>query len=200
MSQNSGHLDGTAADTRADAAGPPEMDEEMQSRRVFLRWLIRASYGAFALAFALPALALRTLTRETQAVAAGDTLVYASSDRAGVPIKANDIRPDTPVQAFPANKTTETSNLIELVRLTEDQSSLVAYSAICTHLGCSVLARLTDEGYIPCPCHGSQFDPANNARVVHGPASRPLPSLPIRVESDGTIIATAGFSGKVGPD
>lgn len=185
--------------TRAEMRVQQETEAETQSRRQFLRWLIRASYGAFALAFALPALGLRTLTRETKAVSAGDTLVYASTDRIGIPINANDLRPGTPVQAFPADKTTDTDNLIELVQLSDDPSSIVAYSAICTHLGCTVLARLTDQGYIPCPCHGSQFNPANDAAVVHGPANRPLPSLPIRVESDGTITATGTFSGKVGP-
>lgn len=175
-------------------------DREMESRRGFLVWLIRASYGAFALAFALPALALRTLTRETKAVASGDTLVYASSDRSGVPINAGELKPGMPIQAFPADKTTDTNNLVELVQLSDDPSSLVAYSAICTHLGCTVLAQLTDQGYIPCPCHGSQFDPENDARVTQGPANRPLPSLPVRIESDGTIVATGGFSGQVGPD
>jgi rieske iron-sulfur protein len=186
--------------TQAPPDEPLDSDAELESRRHFLLWLIRSSYGAFALAFALPALALRTLTRVTQAVAAGDTLVYASTDRAGVTIHATDLKQGTPVQAFPANKTNDTDNLIELVQLSDDSASIVAYSAICTHLGCTVLARLTDQGYIPCPCHGSQYDPANHAAVVHGPANRALPSLPIRVESDGTITATGGFSGKVGPN
>lgn len=189
-----------AGATQAPSDEPRYSSDEVQSRRHFLLWLIRSSYGAFALAFALPALALRTLTRVTQAVAAGDTLVYASTDKSGVTIHADDLKPGTPVQAFPANKTNDTDNLIELVQLSEESSSIVAYSAICTHLGCTVLARLTDQGYIPCPCHGSQYDPANHAAVVHGPAIRALPSLPIRVESDGTITATGGFSGKVGPN
>ena len=65
-------------------------------------------------------------------------------------------------------------------RLSEDASRLVAYSAICTHLGCTVLPQLSEQGYIVCPCHASVFDPAADARVVSGPANRPLPACPSR--------------------
>lgn len=177
----------------------PAMRHETFSRRHVLRWLIRASYGAFALAFLLPALALRTLRRETQAVAPGDTLVYAADQHAGTPVNANDLEPGTVAQAFPKGKSTSSENLVEIIRLSNDSAEIVAFSAICTHLGCSVLARLNDDGFIPCPCHGSLFDPADDAAVVGGPAGRPLPSLPITVNSDGTIVAQGGFQGEVGP-
>lgn len=172
----------------------------LTTRRGLLRWAIRASFGAFTLAFAIPALALRTLTQETKQVTAGDVLVFASGDRAGAHLNANDIAPGTAVQAFPQEKTESSNNLIEVVRLSADPSGLLAYSAICTHLGCSVLATLTAEGLIACPCHGSVFNPAENAAVVSGPAGRPLPALPIAVNDDGSIRATGGFNGKVGPD
>jgi thiosulfate dehydrogenase [quinone] large subunit len=61
-----------------------------------------------------------------------------------------------------------------LVRLPSGE--MVAYSAVCTHQGCTV-------GYDPrrrllvCPCHGSTFDPARGARVLSGPATRPLENL-----------------------
>ncbi len=61
-----------------------------------------------------------------------------------------------------------------LVRLPSGET--VAYSAVCTHQGCTV-------GYDPqrqllvCPCHGSTFDPARGAKVLSGPATRPLEKL-----------------------
>ena len=174
--------------------------DEMTSRRDALRWLIRAAFGAFGVAFALPALALRTLTQEVKTVVAGDVLVHGAGDRAGTPLSAEGIEPNTAIQAFPQGKTESSENLIEVVRLTEDASSIVAYSAICTHLGCSVLPTLSDQGYIFCPCHASTFDPANEAAVQNGPAGRPLPSLPIEVQGDGTIVASGSFIGEVGPD
>ena len=61
---------------------------------------------------------------------------------------------------------------------------LVAYSAVCSHEGCAVAYK---SGRLVCPCHGSIFDPANNARVVRGPASLPLAKVRIAVE-DGTVV------------
>lgn len=176
------------------------IDEANASRRRFLKWLTGISFAAFGVAFALPALALRTLSQERKTVAAGDLLVYATGERAGQAVNANDLQPMQAAQAFPQGKEETQENLIELVRLSADASGLVAYSAICTHLGCTVLATLDKEGKILCPCHASLFDPANNAAVTRGPAGRPLPSLPIEIGADGAITAAGGFSGPVGPD
>jgi Rieske Fe-S protein len=110
------------------------------------------------------------------------------------------LAPESAVQAFPEAKSEKQNNLVQIVRLPEGADpAVVAYSAICTHLGCSVLAQLNDDGNIVCPCHGSIFDPADGAAVVHGPATRPLPGLPIAVEADGGITATGSFDGPIGP-
>lgn len=175
-------------------------EQRLSARRRVLQWVIGIGAGAFSIALLLPALALRSLTRETKDVAAGDILVYATGNQAGSPITAEAIAPGTSVQAFPYEKSDNERNLIELVRLGEDlPASLVAYSAICTHLGCTVLPNLTAEGDILCPCHASLFDPADGAKVLRGPADRPLPSLPIDVSGDGQIVAAGVFSGPIGP-
>ncbi len=181
--------------TRADTFIEPRT-----GRRRFLKWLIRVAYVAFALAFALPALALKTLTRVAQGVASGDRLVYATGGRAGDPISVSDLPPGTAVHAFPEGKSNNPNALIELVHLPETaDSAVVAYSAICTHLGCTVSDRLNGQGDIPCPCHGSIFDPAHGAAVVRGPAARPLPGLPVIVQSDGTVTASGTFDAPIGP-
>jgi len=64
-----------------------------------------------------------------------------------------------------------------LVRLRSGK--FVAYSAVCPHQGCMVAYRY---GQLACPCHGSIFDPASNARVVMGPARRPLLKIPVEVK------------------
>jgi len=179
---------------------PNRSPEDRLPRRRFLKWLIRIGYGAFALAFLLPALALRTLKSEAKPVAAGDQLVYATGNQAGSPVSVTDLEAGAAVQAFPEGKSDNQNTLIQLVHLPGDgEPAIVAYSAICTHLGCSVLAQLNKDGDIVCPCHGSVFNPADGAAVVNGPAGRPLPGLPITVDSGGAVTADGPFDGPVGP-
>ncbi|MEU8620775.1 Rieske (2Fe-2S) protein [Streptomyces sp. NPDC048623] len=60
-----------------------------------------------------------------------------------------------------------------------------AFSAQCTHAGC-VLDKVEDnEGN--CPCHGSRFD-VTTGQALQGPATVPLPAVPVRVEN-GKLIA-----------
>ncbi|WP_030744931.1 Rieske (2Fe-2S) protein [Streptomyces sp. NRRL S-31] len=56
-----------------------------------------------------------------------------------------------------------------------------AFSAICTHQGCTV-NRVAD-GTIDCPCHGSRFR-VGDGSVAHGPATRPLPKESITVHGN----------------
>jgi len=74
---------------------------------------------------------------------------------------------------------------------------VIAYSAVCTHTGCDVTNW--DEGQLrmACPCHESQFDIYDGAKVVGGPAPRPLAMLPLEVV-DGIVMVAAGFRGRVG--
>ena len=57
--------------------------------------------------------------------------------------------------------------------------NIVAYSKICTHVGCPVALYEQTTHHILCPCHQSTFDAAHGATVIFGPAPRPLPQLPI---------------------
>ena len=67
-----------------------------------------------------------------------------------------------------------------------DNGDFVAYSAVCTHQGCDVAYQ---GGELACPCHGSVFDPADGAAVVTGPATRPLPEIPIKVQGGEVVRA-----------
>src|SRR5262250_3082359 len=77
--------------------------------------------------------------------------------------------------------------------------NIVAYSKICTHVGCPVALYGQTTHHILCPCHQSTFDAATGATVIFGPAPRPLPQLPIGVDADGFLIATSDFHEPVGP-
>ena len=76
---------------------------------------------------------------------------------------------------------------------------IVAYSKICTHVGCPVALYEQQTHHLLCPCHQSTFDVADGCKVVFGPAKRPLPQLPIAVDDEGYIIAQSDFLEPVGP-
>jgi quinol---cytochrome c reductase iron-sulfur subunit len=77
--------------------------------------------------------------------------------------------------------------------------NIVAYSKICTHVGCPVALYEQTTHHILCPCHQSTFDAASGANVIFGPASRALPQLPLMVDSDGYLAAASDFTQPVGP-
>ena len=74
---------------------------------------------------------------------------------------------------------------------------VVAYSAVCTHLGCIVSQWVAEKKAALCPCHGGVFDLAQGARVIFGPPPRPIPQLPLQVEN-GVLVAAGEFLGEVG--
>jgi len=75
----------------------------------------------------------------------------------------------------------------------------VAYSKMCTHLGCPVGLYQEQTQQLVCPCHQSIFNVDAGAVPEFGPAARPLPQLPITVNRAGYLVATAGFDQPVGP-
>jgi ubiquinol-cytochrome c reductase iron-sulfur subunit len=77
--------------------------------------------------------------------------------------------------------------------------NIVAYSKICTHVGCPVALYEQTTHHILCPCHQSTFDAANGANVIFGPAARPLPQLPMTTDSQGYLVAKSDFNEPVGP-
>ena len=77
--------------------------------------------------------------------------------------------------------------------------NIVAYSKICTHVGCPVALYEQTTHHILCPCHQSTFDAAHGAEVIFGPAARPLPQLPLGTDAEGYLIALSDFTQPVGP-
>ena len=76
---------------------------------------------------------------------------------------------------------------------------ILCYSKICTHVGCPISLWEQQTHSVLCPCHQSTFDLADNAKVIFGPANRPLPQLPLALDSEGYIIAASDFTEPVGP-
>jgi ubiquinol-cytochrome c reductase iron-sulfur subunit len=140
-------------------------------------------------------------------------------DDAGRPLLLDAVEPETFYTAYPegANKEDLGSSIV-VVRFTPSQlrlpagrhdwapDGIVAYSKICTHAGCAIALfrkptfRAVEPGpALVCPCHYSTFDPTRGAKVIFGPAGRPLPQLPLLIDSRGALRAAGNFSGPVGP-
>jgi ubiquinol-cytochrome c reductase iron-sulfur subunit len=77
--------------------------------------------------------------------------------------------------------------------------NIVAYSKICTHVGCPVALYEQTTHHILCPCHQSTFDATTGATVIFGPAARPLPQLPLTTDAQGYLVAKSDFTQPVGP-
>lgn len=76
---------------------------------------------------------------------------------------------------------------------------IVAFSKICTHVGCPISLYEQQTHHVLCPCHQSTFDLSDGARVIFGPAGHALPQLRISVNGEGNLIALGDFEEPVGP-
>ena len=75
----------------------------------------------------------------------------------------------------------------------------LAYSKVCTHAGCPVGLYEQQLQLLVCPCHQSMFNVLDGAVPQFGPAPRPLPQLPLRVDARGFLVARAGYDQPIGP-
>jgi ubiquinol-cytochrome c reductase iron-sulfur subunit len=82
---------------------------------------------------------------------------------------------------------------------TWDYNGILAFSKICTHVGCPIALYQQRTHHLLCPCHQSTFDLADSGNVVFGPAARRMPQLPITVDDEGYLVAADGFQEPVGP-
>ncbi|MFI8366282.1 Rieske 2Fe-2S domain-containing protein [Streptomyces sp. NPDC085466] len=76
---------------------------------------------------------------------------------------------------------------------------IVAFSKICTHVGCPISLYEQQTHHVLCPCHQSTFDLSDGARVIFGPAGHALPQLRIGVNDEGFLEAHGDFDEPVGP-
>ena len=76
---------------------------------------------------------------------------------------------------------------------------ILCYSKICTHVGCPISLWEQQTHNVLCPCHQSTFDLADAGKVIFGPAARPLPQLPLGVDSEGYLIAMSDFTEIIAP-
>ncbi|MEY2769135.1 MAG: hypothetical protein RL359_771 [Actinomycetota bacterium] len=88
---------------------------------------------------------------------------------------------------------------LDAERLSWTHEGIIAFSKICSHMGCAVALYEQQTKHLLCPCHQSTFDVTRAAKVIFGPAARPLPQLAITVDSEGYLVAENPFNEPVGP-
>lgn len=185
-------------------------------RRRFANWSLKTGIVA-AIAAVIPGVVTlrgRSRSAATRAVGPGDRLTFALGDNAAQPVTVGSFTQNEAVLAYPEGKSDNHQNLVIVCKLDPVAikaptdlagvaQGVVAYSAICTHLGCTV--RFSEEPmeqaplpHIHCPCHGAMFDPQRGCAVLGGPAPRPLPQLPVRLNDKGEVIVAGPFSGPIG--
>jgi ubiquinol-cytochrome c reductase iron-sulfur subunit len=133
-------------------------------------------------------------------------------DEDGMPVRPRDLPVDGFITVWPDGYTDAADASTLLIHFRSDQDfqpksgredwtvdDIVAYSKLCTHVGCPVGLYQAEAGLLLCPCHQSTFDVMRHAQPVFGPAARSLPQLPLGLDDDGYIIATGDFSDPVGP-
>jgi thiosulfate dehydrogenase [quinone] large subunit len=68
------------------------------------------------------------------------------------------------------------------------KTGVFAYSATCTHEGCTVAYQSSNKS-LYCPCHGAEFDPFKNGDVITGPTRDALPTVKVKITGDWVVLA-----------
>lgn len=194
--------DRARADTLLDSPGI--------TRRSMLVKMLGGAGGVLAVGLAIPALSLgphpgedlfRTEWRR------GSRVI----DAEGNLIRPDDVELDSITTVYPEGHLGSGDSQAVLIRvdpslfeLPHKQESwtvegIIVYSKVCTHAGCPVSLYRSTARQLLCPCHQSTFNVLDGAKVIFGPARRPLPQLPLDVDESGYLIATGDFPAPIGP-
>jgi ubiquinol-cytochrome c reductase iron-sulfur subunit len=185
--------------------------EHIGRRRILLVSMTSAvvAFGA-ALLFPLRSLGPRPGKDLKHTAYRGGGMRVVTAD--GRPVKAADLVPDSVVTVWPEGHLDDGDAPTLLIRTRPDQDfkpragreswtveGIVAYSKLCTHVGCPVGLYQAESALLLCPCHQSTFDVLDGARPIFGPAARSLPQLPLALNDAGEVIAVDDFDSPVGP-
>ncbi|MEA2446603.1 MAG: ubiquinol-cytochrome c reductase iron-sulfur subunit, partial [Actinomycetota bacterium] len=187
---------------RVEAEDSLEEGAEQIARRGFIAKLMGLALGALGLAALFPIRSLGTKPGRdlfTTPWAKGIKLVTEN----GLPVHLDDVPVNGVLTVFPQEYTDAADAQSVLIRLPADETApgpdgysvggLVAFSKVCTHAGCPVGLYQAETRELFCPCHQSVFAVMQAAKPTGGPATRPLPQLPIGVDDDGYLIALGDF-------
>lgn len=178
------------------------------ARRGFLAKLLAVAFGTLGLAAVFPVRSLGTRPgRELFHTSWREGTRLVTGENA--PLRLADVPVNGFVTVFPEGDHEAADAQTVVIRLAEGDvppgppgaavEGVVAFSKICTHAGCPVGLYQAETRELFCPCHQSVFNVLQGAEPTDGPATRPLPQLPIAVDEDGYLIARGDFPEPVGP-
>jgi ubiquinol-cytochrome c reductase iron-sulfur subunit len=185
-----------------------ESSTEEIDRRGFFAKLIGIALGALGLAAVFPVRSLGTRPgRDLFETPWNQGLRLVTED--GLPVRAEELPVNGFLTVFPEDHTDAADAQTVLIRLPETDEApgpedastdgFVAFSKVCTHAGCPVGLYQAETRELFCPCHQSVFAVLEGAEPTAGPATRPLPQLPIGVDDEGYLIALGDFPEPIGP-
>jgi len=211
----------TAVESRHILLDEPEEREEAEAsfvagteeigRRKFLGGLLGAAVAALGAAFLFP---IRSFGK------APGTSLYTTSWRGGFravqpdgsPVVAATLVDNEVVTIFPEGHLDAADSVAILIKMPAGSftpkpgreswspQNILAFSKICTHAGCPVGLYQAESAELLCPCHQSVFLVSDAAKPISGPATRPLPQLPLSVDADGYVVAQSDFLAPIGPE
>ena len=202
-------------DRNAFAAAIVERGGVVVKRRKVLGGLLGGGMGVFSLVALFPLLrSLGPLPKDTLDHTDWTKGSYVV-DQSGRRVQVGDLAVGSIVTVFPeGTQNTDRGQAVDqtvLIRLSNEDfttqkgretwapKGYVAYSKLCTHLGCPVGLYEQQLQLLVCPCHQSMFDITNGAIPQFGPAPRPLPQLPLYIDAQGNLRAQRDYHTPVGP-
>jgi ubiquinol-cytochrome c reductase iron-sulfur subunit len=216
-------LASTSEERDAMAAALVERSTVVVKRRTMLGGLFAAGAGIFGIVAAFPLIrSLGPLPKDELDVTqwrAGSVLV----DSNGRPVTRDTLVPGGIMTVYPRSQMRYEDGQVTftdqglatdqtvLIRVSDEPfttepgregwtpDGYVAYSKLCTHLGCPVGLYEQELELLVCPCHQSMFNVRNGAVPQFGPAPRPLPQMHLGYNEDGNLIAMAPYDQPVGP-
>jgi len=203
------------ADRDAMAAAIIERGGGVVKRRKMLAGLLGGGLGVFSLVALFPVIrSLGPLPKGTLFHTDWKKGSYAV-DQTGRRVNVGDLAVGSIVTVFPEGaENTDRGQAVDqtvLIRVSNENyttqkgreswgpKGYIAYSKLCTHLGCPVGLYEQELQLLVCPCHQSMFNVTNGAIPEFGPAPRPLPQLPLYIDAEGNIRAQNGYDQPVGP-
>lgn len=170
-------VDQTSSTTDAPEAGGPSSD---LGRRAVLTSALAIAGGASLVACGSSSGTSSAASSTTSSSAPASSASSSSSSAApAVIVKLADVPVGGAVSATLGGK--------KIVVSQPTKGKVAAFSAICTHMGCTVAPQ---GSKLDCPCHGSVYD-AFTGKNLSGPAPSPLPAVPVKLDATGDGVVSA---------